>query len=158
MKRVRWSLRSSPENPLATQLKYCHCVQPFLRISRLPILTERLDRVIDPVLVGARLQNGRLVGFKLGYCHRPQRFYSWLGGVHPEVRRQDLARKLMAEQHDWVSANGYPLVETQTQATNNAMLILNLQAGFTICGYETNSQDIPVVLQRKILTVTASSC
>lgn len=121
-------------------------------------LTERLDRVIDPVLVGARLQNGRLVGFKLGYCHRPQRFYSWLGGVHPEVRRQGLARKLMAEQHDWVSANGYHLVETQTQATNNAMLILNLQAGFTICGYETNSQDIPVVLQRKILTLTASSC
>jgi len=27
-------------------------------------------------------------GFKLGYAHTPTRYYSWLGGVDPEYRRQ----------------------------------------------------------------------
>ncbi len=64
-------------------------------------LIERIQRVNEPVLVGARRPNGSLVGFKLGYCRRPQLHYSWLGGVHPEARRQGLARKLMIHQHEW---------------------------------------------------------
>ncbi|ETW94071.1 MAG: hypothetical protein ETSY1_36500, partial [Candidatus Entotheonella factor] len=91
-------------------------------------LAERLQWVTEPVLVYARHPSGDLAGFKLGYRRRPQLLYSWLGGVHPEARRQGLARKLMAEQHQWAKANGYHYIETQTQAVNNAMLILNLQS------------------------------
>ncbi len=120
-------------------------------------LTERLERVTEPILVCASLRSGRWVGFKLGYRRRPQLLYSWLGGVHPEARRQGLARKLMMQQHEWASANGYRFIETQTQAHNTAMLILNLQAGFTICGYETNSQGVPVVIQRKALIAGGNS-
>lgn len=127
------------------------CLEVFENFSP-TYLTERLEQVTAPVLVGAWLPSGRLVGFKLGYQRRPKRLYSWLGGVHPDVRRQGLARQLMVEQHNWASANGYRFVDTQTQATNPAMLILNLQSGFTICGYEVNPQGIPVVLQRKTLT------
>ncbi|WP_089942980.1 GNAT family N-acetyltransferase [Candidatus Entotheonella palauensis] len=128
------------------------CLEVFEDFSP-SYLSERLQRVTDPVLVCARLRSGRLAGFKLGYRRRPQLLYSWLGGVHPEARRQGLARKLMARQHDWASANGYRFIETQTQATNNAMLVLNLQSGFMICGYETNAQGVPVVIQRKALSV-----
>ena len=44
----------------------------------------------------------QLVGFKLGYAHTPTRYYSWLGGVDPEYRRQGIAGGLMHRQHAWL--------------------------------------------------------
>ncbi len=127
------------------------CAEIFKPFSA-SYLTERIERVDDPVLIAARRQSGCLVGFKLGYRRRSQLLYSWLGGVHPEARRQGLARKLMEQQHEWARHHGYQFIETHTQAVNNAMLILNLQAGFKICGYETNRESIPMVILRKALT------
>jgi hypothetical protein len=132
------------------------CLEVFEDVSP-SYLTERLQRVTDPVLVCARLPSRRLVGFKLGYRRGPHLLYSWLGGVHPDARRQGLARQMMVEQHEWASANGYRFVETRTQTMNNVMIILNLQADFRICGYETNPQGIPVVIQRKALIVMGHS-
>lgn len=114
-------------------------------------LTGRLGHVDAPAAVLARDGSERLVGFKLGYRRGAGLFYSWLGGIHPDARRQGLARRLMAAQHDWARGRGYRSVETRTRGSNNPMIILNLQSGFQIAGFEVDRSERPIVTQRLIL-------
>lgn len=114
-------------------------------------LQGRLGWAPDPALVAARDGEGALVGFKLGYRQGTDVFYSWLGGVHPDARRQGIAAALMRHQHDWAKGRGYRFVETRTRAANRAMIILNLQAGFTITGLEVGGAGHAVVTQRLAL-------
>ncbi len=114
-------------------------------------LTSRLAHVAAPALVTARFANGALAGFKLGYRRGPSLFYSWLGGVHPDARRQGVAADLMRRQHAWAQSQGYTEIETQTRATNNAMIILNLRSGFRICGYRLDHMSREIVMQLKQL-------
>ena len=114
-------------------------------------LTDRLGHLVDPCLITARLNDGALAGFKLGYRRGAALFYSWLGAVHPRSRRQGLARELTQRQHEWAKMQGYRCIETRTRAANRAMMILNLAAGFEVCGFESDSGGHPVVIQRKLL-------
>lgn len=114
-------------------------------------LTGRLGHIDAPAAVVARDGSGRLVGFKLGYRRGAGLFYSWLGGIHPDVRRQGLARRLMTAQHDWARGRGYRSVETRTRASNNPMIILNLESGFYVAGFEVDRNGQPIVTQRLIL-------
>jgi hypothetical protein len=41
----------------------------------------------------------KVVAFKTGYALSPQLFYSWIGGVDPDHRRNGLALRLMSLQH-----------------------------------------------------------
>src|SRR4051794_1838293 len=83
-------------------------------------LTDRLPRIERPAVVAARGADGALLGFKLGYERGEGTFYSWLGGVHPSIRRQGIGRRLMQLQHDWARERGYHCVETRTRTANNA--------------------------------------
>jgi GNAT superfamily N-acetyltransferase len=114
-------------------------------------LTDRLPTVPDPAVVAVRGQNGALLGFKLGYTRGEGVFYSWLGGTHPSVRRQGVGRRLMQLQHEWARERGYAFVETRTRTANNAMIILNLQSGFHIVGFDRSSDGQPTVTQRATL-------
>lgn len=125
------------------------CVQVFADFS-VDYLAERLSRVTDPALVAAR-DGEEILAFKLGYRRGSERFYSWLGGVVPSARRQGLARRLTRAQHEWAVSKGYEWIETRTRATNAPMIILNLQEGFEVSGFETNPSGIAVVTQRKTL-------
>ena len=116
-----------------------------------PYLTDRLPRITDPALVAARFADGSLAGFKLGYRRGASLFYSWLGGVHPRARRQGIARELTLRQHELARRQGYEFIETRTRAQNVAMLILNLQAGFRVCGFEVDRGGHEVVSFRKPL-------
>lgn len=111
-------------------------------------LLARLPHLDSPAAMLARDGDGRLLGFKLGYRQAPGLFYSWLGGVHPEARRQGIAQRLMAAQHGWARGQGYRAVETRTRTANNAMIIVNLKAGFRIVAFEIDRAGIPVVTQR----------
>jgi GNAT superfamily N-acetyltransferase len=111
-------------------------------------LTDRLPRVTGLALVAARGPDGALLGFKLGYVRGEGTFYSWLGGVHPSLRRQGVGRMLMQRQHDWARERGYAYVETKTRTVNNAMIILNLKSGFHIVAYEDDGTGRPTVTQR----------
>jgi ribosomal protein S18 acetylase RimI-like enzyme len=76
-----------------------------------------------------------LVGFKLGYQKEGGRLHSWLGGVHPDWRREGLARRLGEAQQAIARDLGFAFITTSTRQNNRAMAILNLQLGFHICGY-----------------------
>ena len=78
--------------------------------------------------------DGRLVGFKLGYAMTESKYYSWLGGVHLSARGSGVARQLMRRQHRWLKEMGCSQVETTTDQGNAAMARVNLQEGFTVCG------------------------
>jgi GNAT superfamily N-acetyltransferase len=118
-------------------------------------LTSRLAHVVAPALVTARFANGTLAGFKLGYRRGATLFYSWLGGVHPDARRQGVAAELMRRQHEWARSEGYTEIETQTRAVNNAMIILNLKSGFRVRGFGLDSMGREIVIQRKRLSEPA---
>jgi GNAT superfamily N-acetyltransferase len=113
-------------------------------------LNSRLSTVSDPVLWLA-VRAGRPVGFKFGYRRDADVFYSWLGGVLPEMRKHGIASALMSRQHAHALATGYRHVETRTRAANAAMTILNLRHGFRVCGFEVDARGVAMVWQRKAL-------
>lgn len=114
-------------------------------------LMDRLPTVTGLAVVAARGADGALLGFKLGYERGESTFYSWLGGIHPSIRRQGVGRWLMRLQHEWAREHGYAYVETRTRTANNAMIILNLQSGFQIVGYDERSDGQPSVTLRAAL-------
>lgn len=76
----------------------------------------------------------RLIAFKAGYALTQTKYYSWLGGVHPDFRRQAIAAQLMERQHAWLAEHGYTAVETGVNQNNQAMAQVNLRHGFIISG------------------------
>lgn len=94
---------------------------------------------------------GKLVGFKLGYSDRPKRFYSWLGGVAPDWRRQGIARDLMARQHAWCRTQGFTRVRTHSTNTHRGMLVLNLSMGFDVVGtVSPPGKGLKIVLEKAL--------
>ncbi|MBX7174256.1 MAG: GNAT family N-acetyltransferase [Pyrinomonadaceae bacterium] len=92
-----------------------------------------------------------IVGFKLGYQIDEARFYSWLGGVNPEFRKQGIANELMNRQHLWCRKNGFQIIQTKTKNSFKPMLILNIKHGFDIIELQRNeSNEIKIVLEKNI--------
>ena len=76
----------------------------------------------------------QVIGFKLGYEMEPGVFYSWLGGVDPDYRKQGVAQQLMVSQHVYCREKGYKKVRTYGRNSKKAMLVLNIKSGFDIIG------------------------
>lgn len=92
--------------------------------------------------------SGHWSGFKAGYAATRDRYYSWLGGVDPSCRGQGVASRLMALQHEWVSAEGYVVVETHVEQANDAMVALNLKHGMKITGFFMKRGQPNYIMQR----------
>jgi GNAT superfamily N-acetyltransferase len=90
-------------------------------------------------------------GFKLGYRHDHETFYSWLGGVRPAFRGRGIGTSLMRAQHAWCVANGFRRVQTRTKNKWRSMLILNLKHGFDIVGAFTDEKGEPKLMLEKRL-------
>jgi GNAT superfamily N-acetyltransferase len=112
-----------------------------------PDLSWRLEKMPLVSIVCAR-SGDELVGFKIGYAHGQFKYYSWLGGVHPEFRRQGVATRLSELQHSWAREQGFRSVETATDETNAAMTQVNLKCGFRMCGFKNRSQGIQVLFSK----------
>jgi GNAT superfamily N-acetyltransferase len=115
-------------------------------------MLERLAGAPDFHLVMARAPDGRPAAFKCGFREGPLTFYSWLGGVLPEFRRQGLGRRLMERQHAWCRERGYRYVRTKTRNQWRSMLILNLTVGFEIIGIHTGRDGTVKILMEKKLS------
>ncbi len=90
------------------------------------------------------------VGFKLGYERTPEEFYSWLGGVLPEWRKQGIAQELLRLQHTKVKALGYEKITTKSRNQFTQMLILNLKSGFHIVGTQPRDEgkDLNILFEK----------
>ena len=95
--------------------------------------------------------DNQLVGSKIGFQERPGYFESATGEVSEKYRNQGIAGKLLEMQHEWCKEAGYIYINTYTSGNNAPMLILNIKAGFEICGFKVDRHEIyNVVLQKKL--------
>ena len=78
-------------------------------------------------------EEGQHIGFKLGY-HLPEqdRFFSWLGGVHPDHRRQGVAQALLEKQEEIIRARGVSRIYFTTFDRFPAMIQLGLKSGYEL--------------------------
>ena len=116
---------------------------------KLEYLRWRMANMPDLSLFQA-LTSGNLVGFKAGYAVTENRYYSWLGGVHPDFLRKGIASLLMQEQHDWLRQSAYDVVETHVRQENPAMIALNLKYGFEITGMFMKAAEPNYIMQLKV--------
>ena len=107
-----------------------------------PNFSERVRSKIKPMALLATHQN-EVVGFKLGYEKHLGAFFSWLGCVQPEYRRQGIARELIRQQHQWCKQQAYEKVLTNSRNIFPGMIILNIQEGFQITGTEMDGGEPP---------------
>ncbi len=114
---------------------------------------QRLSNTQYLILVAEKDQ--QVVGFKVGYDrYRDGSFYSWLGGVLPENRKDGIATQLANEQEKWVSEQGFSSITLKTRNRFRAMLIFALKNGFLIENIEIkeNIEDNRIIL-RKMLKI-----
>jgi ribosomal protein S18 acetylase RimI-like enzyme len=94
------------------------------------------------------------VGFKVGIMEAGH-FYSWVGGVLPEWRRQGIAKKLAERQESNLQERGVETIRMNTRNKFKAMLIFALSHGFDIVdtypgpGTERVSET-RIILEKKI--------
>lgn len=86
----------------------------------------------EHLILIARMDD-ELAGFKVGYREQDY-FYSWLGGVIPGFRNQNVARSLAEAQEEWVARQGISKIRFKTQNKFRAMLIFAIKNGFHIVG------------------------
>ena len=78
-------------------------------------------------------KGNRLIGFKVGYYKfQDGTFYTWMGGVKKEYRRNGVAKMLAMHQADYAKSKGYDSIILKTRNRHKQMLIFALKSGFEI--------------------------
>lgn len=93
----------------------------------------------------------KIVGFKVGYEQRQTKYYSWIGGVHPDYRKNGIASELMKRQHEWAKEQGYKCILTKTGNEFRNMLLLNIRFGFDVIGTFLNNRNLVRIEMKKDL-------
>ncbi len=98
------------------------------------------DRLKTDRLILTAYVNNEIAGFKVGYDRfQDDSFYSWMGGVLPEYRKQGVAEKLADHQEKWAKELGYKAIKLKTRKKNKAMIAFSLKRGFDI------TEEIPKI-------------
>ncbi|MEQ6124279.1 GNAT family N-acetyltransferase [Pseudotenacibaculum sp. MALMAid0570] len=118
--------------------------------AKLAFFVDRIHAKEDLVTILC-YHDDLLVGFKLGYRYNDTTFYSWVGGVLDEHRKQGIAQKLMELQHDCALKKRYEKVRTKSMNRFKPMIILNLKNGFDIVSVYTNESEQTKIIFEKIL-------
>ena len=103
---------------------------------------ERLSGVTNYII--AAFADDTICGFKAGYELEPGIFYSWVGAVLPQYRRQGVAKILAEEQENWLRKNGYHTLRMKTRNKFKNMLLFAITNGFMITNfvaYKNNLQS-----------------
>ncbi|NGP44298.1 GNAT family N-acetyltransferase [Bacillaceae bacterium SIJ1] len=116
-----------------------------------PNVLFRKMRTYEPLLVFVAVDQGKVVGFKMGYDREPDHHYSWMGCVDPAHRRRNIASTLMRLQHTWLRRHRYTVVETHTYNKWREMLLLNIQSGFSVTSVEVDEKGQSKIILTKSL-------
>lgn len=81
--------------------------------------------------------NNQMVGYKLGYWLDNHNFYSWIGGVLPQFRQNNIAQSLLDEQERRVIESGGSNIQVKSMNRFKGMLIFLLKNDYQVTGYET---------------------
>ena len=127
-------------------------------IEELHKLNKQIPEFIDPYPLSefqARLSGRRwiglvaevdkiAVGFKLGYALNTTVFYSWLGGVLPDFRKQGVAKALVNVREKRVRKLGFKTIKVKSRNKHTNMLHLLLANDYEIIKtkqYPKNSEN-----------------
>jgi len=105
---------------------------------------EKFRRVKQnhPLLLIA-FDEGQPIGFKLGYeIPGTRTFFSWLGGVHPDHRRQGIAKKLLETQEKLVRDLGMEKIYFTSYDRFAAMIRLGKQNGYRLVKSEMDGAEM----------------
>ncbi|KQL55557.1 hypothetical protein AN964_17915 [Heyndrickxia shackletonii] len=103
------------------------------------------------LLVIIAMDGKRVIGYKIGYEIDKNMFYSWLGGVDINYRKQGIASTLMEKQHQYLRNNGYNVVQTKTMNKWRNMLVLNIKNGFDVIDTYIDEKGLhKIVLEKKL--------
>lgn len=103
-------------------------------------------------LILAASEGGQLVGFKVGYELSKSIFYSWIGGVIPQMRKQSIADQLRIYQENWAYQQGYRFIQVKSMNRYPAMLQFLISRGYQVVGYENSDTltEDKVVFQKAL--------
>jgi GNAT superfamily N-acetyltransferase len=128
--------------------------------ERIPEFSEKVslefytDRLRDRVYLALVAEkDGELLGFKVGYQDNvPDTFYSWMGGVRPEFRKDGIADALAEYQENWARERGFKRVYFKTRNRFPAMISFGLKRGFKIIKVipKGGVEDYRVVMKKVI--------
>ena len=105
----------------------------------------------EHVLSLVAFHNEKPIAFKIGYKYDETTFYSWVGGVLQEYRKQGIARHLAKIQEGWAKKHGYSKLRTKSMNHFKGMLILNLKNGFDIKQVYTNDNgQTKIIFEKEI--------
>ncbi|WP_252189218.1 GNAT family N-acetyltransferase [Rossellomorea vietnamensis] len=103
------------------------------------------------ILIDVAMEDSRVIGYKIGYELDPDTFYSWLGGVDPDYRKQGIAAELMKRQHQTLKELGFMVVQTKTMNKWRSMLILNIKNGFDVIDTYIDAKGLhKIILEKKL--------
>ncbi|MFV8981801.1 GNAT family N-acetyltransferase [Serratia fonticola] len=116
----------------------CLCIPEFGSLHSLKDLQQRIGDNPSHGLIAEI--DGQAAGFKLGYQTAPGEFYSWLGAVLPDFRRQGIAQTMLAEQERWARSQGYQQLWVKTRNQFRAMLIMLISHEYQIFTLEKKGE------------------
>ncbi|KPM48536.1 GNAT family N-acetyltransferase [Jiulongibacter sediminis] len=97
--------------------------------------------------------DGQPAGFKIGYeSDKSGVFYSWMGGVIPQFRKNRLVTLLAEKQEEIAKENGFEKIEFKTRNYLKPMLIFALQRGFDIIRVEPRNESYQnrIILRKQL--------
>lgn len=98
------------------------------------VYRERLNERLHLILIAE--SEGLATGFKAGYDrYRNGSFYTWIGGVLPAFRGQQVYQQLTAEMELWAKEKGYEAIELKTRNRLKPMIRFCLANGYYVSGF-----------------------
>lgn len=96
--------------------------------------------------------NERPVGMWIGYEDRPGLFRHWLGAVHPDFRREGVARQLQEAEHSWAQEHGYHAIRCEATNRQREFVQFAINTEFDIIGirYEGERADNMIVFEKQL--------
>ncbi len=108
------------------------------------VTEPKLKRVREnhPLLLVAYCEN-QAIGFKLGYLiPETEKFFSWLGGVRPDYRRQGIAQALLIHQEHFAHGLGVPSIYFTTYDRFPAMIQLGKKNEYRLIKSEMDDGEM----------------
>ncbi|MCF7858404.1 MAG: CYTH domain-containing protein [Candidatus Cloacimonetes bacterium] len=103
---------------------------------------EYMKRLKDTdSLISIAYWQGEEAGFLVGYSINNS-FYSWMGGVLPQFRRNHIAKELFQRQRNWAQRKGFDAINIKTRNKYKAMLSFLLSDGFIIQDLEKKELEM----------------
>lgn len=115
---------------IATAVQLSKQIPEFQNPYEAEVYETKLANV--PHLILVAYDDGKPVGFKVGYEREKGSFYSWMGAVLPSHRRKGVAQRLAEVQENWAREKGYPFITFKTRNYLKAMLTFGINNGFNI--------------------------